>query len=317
VLLSRGALAEQPGVTVVRGDVTYWPSVERAATGCSAVFHCAGKVSRDRRDAAELRTIHVEGTQIVLGAAKRVGVRRAIVASTSGTVAITEDPDDVRDETAPAPTEIIARFPYYRSKLYAEMAALEMNAPGTFEVVVVNPTLLLGPGDVRGSSTGDVADFIEGRVPFTPGGGLSFVDVRDAAEAMILASDRGRPGERYLVAAQNLTLAAFFQRLERLSGVRAPSLRAPRSKILGRLGVEIDRRIADRLGTAPRLDEVSTEMAQYFWYVDSTKARTELGWAPRDPMETLSDTVEDLRARGVVWPAKGVGSSAAPFPTGG
>jgi len=283
------------------GDILDAASVEAAAQDCEAVFHCAGKVSRDPADAEELQRIHVEGTKTVLDACKKAGVRRAVVASTSGTVALTRDAKEIRNEDAPAPMDLIAAFPYYRSKLFAEMAALERNAPD-FEVVVVCPTLLLGPGDARGSSTGDVVDFLDGRVPFIPGGGLSFVDARDAAQALILAFESGVAGERYLVAAQNLTLEAFFRKLERISGVHAPTLRAPANPWLAKVGVEIDKRIAKRLGTAPRLSAVSAEMAQYFWYVDSTKARDVLGWEPRDPMETLADTVTDLRARGVVWP---------------
>ncbi len=285
------------------GDILDGASVEAAAQGCEAVFHCAGKVSRDPADAEELHRIHVEGTKTVLDACRRAGVKRAIVASTSGTVALTRDAKEIRDERAPAPMDLIAGFPYYRSKLFAEMAALERNSDA-FEVVVVCPTLLLGPGDAHASSTGDVADFLDGRVPFVPGGGLSFVDARDAARAMVLAWETGKAGERYLVAAQNLTIAAFFQKLERISGVKAPSLRTPTSPWLARVGVEIDKRIAKRLGTAPRLDAVSAEMAQYYWYVDSTKAREELGWEPRDPLETLADTVNDLKSRGVVWPTE-------------
>ncbi len=289
------------GVIKHGGDVLSPASVLDAARGCEVIFHLAGRVSRDPKDAEGLHRLHVEGTKIALDAAREAGVRRAVVASTSGTVAVSADAKDVRSEAAPPPMELIARWPYYRSKLFAEMAALERNHPPEFEVVVVCPSLLLGPGDERGSSTGDVADFIEGRLPAIPGGGLSFVDARDAAQALLLAWERGRPGERYLVAAQNLTLDAFCQKLERISGVKAPALRLPRSPLLSKLGSLLDEAVAERLSTKPRFDPVSTEMAQYFWYVDSSKARDELGWEARDPNETLVDTVDDLRSRGVVW----------------
>lgn len=303
VALVRGdaAGALPAGVVLARGDVLDAASVEAAAAGCEAVFHCAGKVSRDPADAEELYEVHVTGTKTVLDAARKAGVRRAVVASTSGTSAVSEDPKEVRDERAAPPVDLIGRWPYYRSKLYAEMAALERNDPPAFEVVVVSPTLLLGPGDVKSSSTSDVADFIDGRIPVLPGGGISFVDARDAANAMVLAWESGRPGERYLVAAQNLTMASFCGKLERLSGVKAPAARAPRSVLLARVGAALDRALASRTNTKPRFDETSLEMAQYFWYVDSTKAKEELGWAPRDPQDTLRETIDDLRDRGVVW----------------
>lgn len=288
------------GVDVRLGDVLDGPSVKAAAEGCDGVFHCAGRVSRDREDAEALYRVHVEGTKTALDACREAGVKRAVVASTSGTVAVSKAPE-VLDETAPAPTELIAGWPYYRSKLYAERAALDRNGPG-FEVIAVNPSLLLGPGDVHGSSTSDVVQFLERKVPLVPAGGIAFVDARDAAAAMWLAMDRGRGGERYLVNAANMTLDAFFGRLSRLSGVPAPKLHAPRSVLLAKAGAELLKRAAKHVPLTVELDAVSAEMAQYFWYVDASKARKELGWTHRDPMETLSETVEDLRSRGVVWP---------------
>jgi dihydroflavonol-4-reductase len=299
---ARKAELEEKKVRIVWGDVLERPAVLEAARGADVLFHCAGRVSRDPRDAAALHRIHVEGTATALDAAREAGVKRAVVASTSGVVCVTDDPEEVRDETAPPPMRFIASWPYYRTKLFAEQAAFERNH-GSFEVVCVNPALLLGPGDVAGSSTGDVADFLERRLPVVPSGGISFVDARDAAEALCLAWERGRPGQRYLVASQNLTMQSFCDKLERVSGVKGPALKIPsRSAALARAGAKLLGRVRDRLPNLPPIDPVSAEMATYFWYVDSSKARSELGWAPRDPVETLADTVEDLRARGAVWP---------------
>ncbi len=167
---------EARGIAVARGDVLDRESVERAADRCVGVFHCAGKVSRDPDDTEALQRLHVEGTRNVVAASKAKGVRRLVHASTSGTVAVSEDPRRFATEDDEAPIALISRWPYYRSKLYAERAALEANeANGTrgFEVVSVNPTLLLGPGDLRGSSTEDVRLFLERRIPAVPGGGLT------------------------------------------------------------------------------------------------------------------------------------------------
>lgn len=289
------------GVTVHRGDVLDAGSVTAAAAGCDGLFHCAGKVSRRAEDAEELYRVHVEGTKITLDACRAAGVKRAVIASTSGVVAVSKDAREIRDEQAPTPMDIIGAWPYYRSKLYAERAALDRNQAG-FEVISVNPTLLLGPGDLEGSSTGDVVQFLEQRVPMIPAGGLSFVDARDAAEAMILAMERGRAGERYLIGAVNLTVEAFLARLERVSGVPAPKVKLPGSVLLAGLGADLLGRAAKRLNTKLPIDRVTAEMGQHFWYLDAQKARSELGWTPRDPGETLADTVDDLRRRGVVWP---------------
>jgi len=300
---------ESRGYEVVRfartlgGDVLDAKSVGEAAAGCRAVLHCAGRVSRKPEDAEVLYDLHVRGTKTVLDACAEAGVARAVVASTSGTVAVSDGPDHVGREDDAAPIGIVSRWPYYRAKLFAERAALERNRPG-FEVVSVNPSLLLGPGDERGSSTEDIRNFLEGVVPAVPAGGLSFVDARDAAEAMALAFETGRAGERYLVGACNLTVRDFFARLSRISGVPAPWLPMPRSREIARIGARAMERLASRIGIAPRVDAPSVEMAQCFWYLDATKAERELGWRARDPNVTLHDTVEDLRARGVVWPTE-------------
>jgi dihydroflavonol-4-reductase len=291
-----GATAE-----IAQGDVLDRESVLRAARGCDGVFHCAGKVSRKPEDAEELQRLHVGGTKTTLAACRDAGVRRAVIASTSGTVAVSTDPDHLGTEHDEAPIGLIARWPYYRSKLFAERAAFELAAPG-FDVVSVNPTLLLGPGDLRGSSTEDVRLFLEKKIPLVPPGGLSYVDVRDAASGLALAMDKGASGDRYLLAACNLTIREFFARLSRLSGVAAPVLPMPRMPELARAGAELVEKLARRMGFAPSIDPVSIEMAHHFWYVDASHAEQVLGWTSRDPIETLADTVRDLRARGVVWP---------------
>jgi dihydroflavonol-4-reductase len=119
---------------------------------------------------------------------------------------------------------------------------------------------------------------------------------------MRLAMEQGRAGERYLVGGCNLTMRDFFGRLARISGVAAPWVPLPRSRTLASVGARMLERVAARVGVSPPVDAVSVEMAQCFWYLDASKAERELGWKARDPGETLHDTVEDLRARGVVWP---------------
>jgi dihydroflavonol-4-reductase len=288
------------GAVEILGDVLDEASVKRAAEGCQGVFHCAGKVSRKPEDAELLYRTNVDGTKTVVLACKAAGIPRLVLASTSGTIAISREAK-VMNETAPAPLDLISRWPYYRTKLYAETFALEQSAEG-FEVVCVNPSLLLGPGDLRGSSTGDVAQLLEGRVPVVPAGGLSFVDARDVAPAMLAALERGKPGARYLLSGANMTVDAFFGRLSRISGVDRPKLRAPRSLLLAKVGAGLFDRAKKLLPLEGEMDAVSAEMGQVFWYCDSSLAQRELGFAPRDPMETLSDTVADLYERGVVWP---------------
>jgi dihydroflavonol-4-reductase len=303
------ALCRQPapaltelGVTVVRGDVLEPASIAAAAAGCERVFHAAGFVSRKPEHAEELYAVHVAGTRNVLTACRAAGVRKAVVASTSGVVAVSADPTFIATEDSETPIDLLQRWPYYRAKLFAERAAFALASP-TFDVVCINPTLLLGPGDKLGSSTEDVKRFLERKLPAVPPGGLSFVDVRDAAIAMRVAADLGRSGERYLLAACNLTVREFFGRLARVSGVAAPVLPMPRAPGLTRAGLTWLSARLDRAGIQLPVDVTSVDLGQYFWYLDASKAERELGWNPRDPQQTLHETVRDLRARGVVWPA--------------
>lgn len=285
-------------------DILDQAAVTESARGVDGAFLATGRVSRDRDDAEVLHRDNVRGTEAALRGLRDAGVKRVVVASTSGTLAVSRDADRIADESCRAPLEIIARWPYYRTKLYAERAALDANRPGEFEVVVVNPSLLLGPGDLRESSTGDVRLFLERSIPAIPAGGYAFVDARDAALGMLLAFEQGRAGERYLLNAKNLTIAAFFQRLERISGVKAPMLRMPSSRPVA-LGMnQLFSKAVEAIGGRAPVDAVSVEMAQYFWYCSAEKAERELGFAPRDPGETLRDTVDDLVKRRVVAVAK-------------
>ncbi len=302
VAFARTATPAAERVTVRTGDVLDAAAIREAAQGCELAVHAAGHVSRNPDDAESLYRVHVDGTKTVLDACRDAGVGRVVHVSTSGTIAVSDDPDAVATETDETPIGLIQRWPYYRAKLFAEQAALERSVTHRFEVLSVNPSLLLGPGDTRASSTDDVRLFLDRKIPAVAAGGMSFVDVRDVARGIILALEKGRPGQRYLMTGCNLTVREFFAKLERVSGVKGPRLMVPRAPELTRLGMKAMRRLADRIGARLPVDEVSVDMGSFFWYADPTRAETELGFSARDPMETLADTVADLRERGVVWP---------------
>ncbi|MGB5013558.1 MAG: NAD-dependent epimerase/dehydratase family protein, partial [Pyrinomonadaceae bacterium] len=215
------------GVKAVEGSVTDRDDVAKACKNVSAIFHLAGKVSRDNDDAASMNKIHLEGTRLLCEAATEAGVQTMVLASSSGTIAVNEDEQPV-DETYPQPIESLTSWAYYASKYYQERAALEnFNSPGQ-KLVIMNPSLLLGPDDERLSSTKPVLDFLGRKIPYCPSGGLNFVDARDAAAAFISAVEKGRHQEKYLLGAANMTFEQFFGRLERLSGVSSPMLKVPK-----------------------------------------------------------------------------------------
>jgi dihydroflavonol-4-reductase len=282
------------GVETITGSITNADDVARAVEGVREIYHLAGRVSREQQDAHEMYSIHVDGTRLLCDAARAGNVKTIVLASTSGTIAVREKGDGIPDETGAQPLDIISRWPYYASKLYQERAALErFNGTGQ-RLVILNPSLLLGPGDARLSSTKIVLDFLARKINATPTGGLSFVDVRDAANAFRAAMKDGRHGERYLLGSANWTFDKFFSRLERLTKVRAPRFSFPSKVAIA--GSQIIHAFYKQWDKAPPIEPAEVEMAEYFWYLDSTKAERELGFTPRDPGETLLDTVKYLRA---------------------
>ncbi|HEX8472823.1 MAG TPA: NAD-dependent epimerase/dehydratase family protein [Pyrinomonadaceae bacterium] len=281
------------GIETVNGSITSPEDVARSVEGVSEIYHLAGRVSREREDAHEMYALHVDGTRLLCDAARAGGVKSIVMASSSGTIAVTEDGEAMPDEDWPPPMEIVSRWPYYASKVYQERVALEHFAGQGLRLVIVNPSLLLGPGDERLSSTKVVLDFLARKIVSTPKGGLSFVDVRDAAQAFRAAMARGRHGERYLLGAVNWTFDKFFARLERLTKTPAPRFSLPsKFAITGARGIHA---LYRHWNLAPPVEPTEIEMAEHFWYLDSSKAARELGFAPRDPADTLYDTVVYLR----------------------
>ena len=226
---SRSGVLEDLNVEHVRGDVLSGDELMRALDGVSAVFHLAGAVSRDPDDAQRMMRLHVDGTRRVLEQMAEAGVRRMILASTSGTIGVSKR-EEILDEHSPYAEDIVAGWPYYASKIYQERLAFEHGERLGIEVVAVNPSLLLGPGDRRLSSTGDVRKFLKRQIPTIPDGGISFVDARDAALATAAALGKGRAGERYLLGGPNWTdegeiLRAAFRARSRTSRHRGSSCR--------------------------------------------------------------------------------------------
>ncbi len=221
------------GVEVVEGSILDEAACASAVEGASAVFHLAGQVSRNPDDGALLYEVHVRGTAVLCKAAKKAGVERMVLASTSGTIAVTENGDTIPDETFPPPLKLIGKWPYYTSKLYQEETARRECAGGP-ELVILNPSLLLGPGDKKLSSTEDVLKLLASEIPVIPPGGVNFVDVRDAALAFESALSRGRPGERYLLGGPNWSFETFFARISRTAGVRGPRVKLPEHDVLVR-----------------------------------------------------------------------------------
>jgi dihydroflavonol-4-reductase len=236
---------------------------------------------------------NVEGTRNLLEAARGQGVERVVYTSTVGCIGVPKG--GVGDETVPV-TLAEMKGAYKRSKFLAERVALDFAASG-FPVVVVNPTAPVGDHDVKPTPTGKIVlDFLKGAMPAFIDTGLNLVDARDAAEAHLLAAERGRPGERYIVGCENLTLAGILEKLAALTGRKAPRVKLPYA-VAYAAGV-ITTGWARITGQPPRAPLDAVRMAKKKMWVSHEKALRELGYSPAPVDGALGRAVEWFRANG-------------------
>lgn len=280
---------------VVQGDLRDGASVSRALSGCGLLYHVAADYRLWVKDSEELYRSNVEGTRNILNAAKYAGVERVVYTSTVGCIGVPES--GIGDEAMPV-REQDMHGAYKRSKFLAEKVALEAAAAG-LPVIVVNPTAPIGDHDWKPTPTGRIVlDFVRRKMPAYVDTGLNVVDVRDVAAGHLLACERGRSGERYILGGENLTLQQIFAKLEEISGVRAPNVKLPYA-IAYAAGV-VTTAWANVSGSEPRAPLDAVRMSRKKMWVRHDKAATELGYAPGSATEALRRAVEWFRANGYV-----------------
>jgi len=286
-------LSGEPGFEAVTGDLRDAASLERAVSGCGLVFHVAADYRLWAKDESELYRSNVDGTRNLLSAARSAGVERVVYTSTVGCIGIPKDREG--DEEQPVGLEQMTGA-YKRSKFQAEQVALEFAGSG-FPVVIVNPTAPVGDHDFKPTPTGKIiVDFLRNAMPAYLDTGLNLVDVRDTAEGHLLACEKGRPGERYILGCQNLTLQQIFERLERISGNRAPTIRIP--YFVAYLAGIASTGWANVSGEEPRAPLDGVRMASKKMFASHGKAARELGFTPGPVDKALSRAVEWFRENG-------------------
>ena len=264
----------------ITGDLRAPESLGRAVDGCGLVFHVAADYRLWARDPRELYRSNVDGTRHLLEAARRAGVERVVYTSTVGCIGIPGQ--SLGDENTPVSLADMAGA-YKRSKFLAEQVALQFAREG-LPVVIVNPTAPVGDHDVKPTPTGQtVLDFLNGKMPAFIDTGLNIVDARDAAQGHLLACERGRIGERYILGSENLTLAQILQTLAKITGRPAPTLRLPYA-VAYCAGV-CSTAWAEVTGVPPRVPIEGVRMARKKMWVTHDKACRELGFQPA-PAET-------------------------------
>ncbi|MEO8425756.1 MAG: hopanoid-associated sugar epimerase [Verrucomicrobiota bacterium] len=293
----------------VEGDLEDRARLEAVMRGSDWCFHVAASYQLWLRDYAPMYAANVEGTRNVLEAAAAAGCSRIVYTSTVGCIGLPGGIDggfSPSDETAPV-SACQMNSHYKLSKWRAEGIARDLAAKG-LPVIIVNPTAPVGPRDVKPTPTGKViVDFLNRHMPAYLDTGLNWVHVRDVAIGHILAAEKGRPGERYILgnAEGNWTMNQTLQRLQELTGLAAPKLEVPYFVALA--AAYVDETIARVTGKAPWVPLAGVRMAKHKMWFSPAKAIRELGLPQTPPTQALIDAVEWFRANGYITRANGNG----------
>ena len=283
-------------VEVSEGDLTDMDSLQRAAQGCDGLFHVAADYRLGARDPAELYRANVEGTRNVLSAAHRAGVRRMVYTSSVATIGIPADGTPGDEQSANSLDNMIGH--YKRSKYLAEEVVREA-AQGGISVVIVSPSTPVGPGDVKPTPTGLlVLDAAAGRMPAYVDTGLNIVHVDDVAAGHLLAYERGRPGERYILGGQDMSLREILEVIARLEGRTPPRVRLPYGVVLPI--AYLAEGFARLSGRSGRITLEGVRMSRKKMFFSSAKAVRELGYRWRPPVQAFEDAIRWFRDNGLL-----------------
>jgi dihydroflavonol-4-reductase len=290
---SARAAGERPdnlaGLPVERfpGDLRDPGSLRRAVEGCGVVYHVAADYRLFIRDPPAMYAANVDGTDSLLASAAEAGVGRVVYTSSVGALGLEPDGSPADERTPVALRDMVGH--YKRSKFLAERVA-ERWAERGLEVVVVNPSTPVGDLDVKPTPTGQmIVDFLCRRFPAYVDTGLNLIDVEDVAQGHLLAAERGRPGERYILGHRNMSLIEILQTLSRLTGLPAPRVRVPHWLPLA--AAYVGGGVSRLTGGTPRVTPEAVRMSRHRMFFDAGKAVAELGLPQRPVEEALGRAV--------------------------
>jgi dihydroflavonol-4-reductase len=282
--LVRGGWEAPPGVVSVTGDLRAPGALVPALRGCRYMIHTAALYSFSPRDRATIAAVNIRGTFGILEAARMAGVERCVVTSSSAAL----PPASASRPATESDWASAGHGSYHASKLAGERAALTAQVP----VITVLPTAPVGPGDHRPTPTGKIIlDLLRGRMPATLSGGMNIVPVEDVAAAHVLALERGRSGERYIVGGVNLTLAELWRLIARAAGTAERTVRLPYA--VASTAARVDAVRVRITGGQPAIPLEGVRMGRLEMYSSSAKAARELGYE--------ASSADDAIGRAVRW----------------
>mgnify|MGYP001017149515 CR=1 FL=1 len=275
-------------VPVFTADISIPGSVRPAMARCDVLFHLAANPHLWARDRAEFRRINTEGTRNVLASARDARIPRVVYTSTESIIGPSQNGEASHEDTPARARDMVGK--YCLSKFLAEQIAFEAAAAGQ-DVVVVNPSIPIGPGDVnRSPATRLVVDFLNGRVPAYMDCSLNLIDVRDVAQGHILAFRKGVSGRRYFLGHENLNVVRLLELAGEVCGRPAPRIKVPYAA--GLMVAYVSEFIADYItGTEPSATVTGVKLTRRMARLDCSRARRELGFEPGDIRNAIIDAV--------------------------
>lgn len=286
-----------PGARAI-GDLGDAASLKRAVAGCEAVYHVAADYRLWVPRPAEIYRINVDGSVALVRAAMEAGVRRIVYCSSVAVLGINKDGTPSDEETPVSLADMIGH--YKRSKFLAEEAVRKLVAAEQAPVVIVNPSTPVGPRDIKPTPTGRlIRDAALGKMPAYVDTGLNVVHVDDVAEGHVLAHDKGRVGERYILGGDDMSLRDILAAVCAAAGRKPPSVLLPR-RALYPLAYAVEGWARLVSGKEPLFTIDGLRMAAKRMYFSSAKARRELGYAPRAGRAALEDAVAWMRGAGLL-----------------
>ncbi len=283
-------------VEPVIGDLSSRGSLDRALAGCDALFHVAADYRLWAPHPQEIYAANVDGTRNIMGAALNAGLTRVVYTSSVATLGLSAD-GTPSDETTPASLDDMIGA-YKRSKYLAEEEVRRMALEEELPAVIVNPAAPVGPRDIKPTPTGRmIVQAAAGKMPAYVDTGLNIVHVDDVAAGHVLAFDRGRVGERYILGAENLFLREILTEIAGLANRRPPRICLPHNLILPVAYVaEAVARLTG--GPEPMITVDGLKLSKKRMFFSIEKARRELGYDPRPARDGLRDAVTWFREHG-------------------
>ena len=280
---------------VVVGDLRRPEGLRTALRGCDALVHVAADYRLWVRDPKEMYAANVDGTRELLRIAREEGVAKVVYTSSVATMGFKADGSIVDESTPVLLKDMIG--PYKRSKFMAEQEAIAAAKAGQ-HVMILNPTTPIGPGDAKPTPTGRIiVDFLNRKFPAYVDTGLNLVDVGEVARMHVVALDRGRPGERYILGGENLSLKQILDRMSAITGLPSPTMKVPHAVAM--TFAFFDETIVGRLlGREPRATVEAVCMGKKFMFASSAKAERELGFKVLPIYNALRSAIEWFVAHG-------------------